>query len=165
MSYFSTFDLIKDYRIADKKLIGIDITKRVPSLAVLQKDETIYVDYTIKDGETAEILSDRMYDTVNDFWIILVFNNIIDEANDWPLDQNALVDYAIRKYENPYATKHYVSLSTGTIVDSDHPSYDRKSVSYMDYETELNDKKRNIKIPLPQVTGTLKQLFRSSTGS
>lgn len=162
MAYFSTFDLIKNYQIQDKRLIGVDITKRVPALGVLQRDDTVYVDYTVKDGETAEILADRLYDTVNDFWIILVFNNIVDEFSEWPLDQPALIEYVNRKYDNPYATLHYVSLSTGAFVDSDHPSYDRKAVTALEYETELNDKKRNIKVPLPQVVGTIKQLFRAS---
>ena len=53
----------------------------------LTENSILYYEYTIKDGDTPENLSHKIYGTSENHWIIMKMNNIIDVKNDWPLDQ------------------------------------------------------------------------------
>ena len=160
MSYFKSFRLISPYQIQGKDVLGVDLTRRQKISQAVKDIESITTEYTIKDGDTPENLADRLYDNINDYWVICVVNNIIDVSRDWPLTQYSLEQYLLRKYDDIYAIHHYISASTNAVVDSNWPVYDRIPVTIFEYETNLNDKKRNIKLPIPDQIGLLKQLHR-----
>jgi len=162
MSFFKPFRLISPYQIQGKDVLGIDLTRRQKISQDIKNLESLTTAYTIKDGDTPENIADRLYDNVNDYWIICAVNNIIDISKDWPMTQYVLEQYLLRKYDDIYAIHHYISASTNAIVDSDWPSYDRIPVTIFEYETNLNDAKRNIKLPIPEQIGLLKQLHRGS---
>lgn len=52
-----------------------------------------YIYYTIKNGETPEIISYNYYGTTDYWWIILLYNNIFDPFYDWPLSETDLEQY------------------------------------------------------------------------
>lgn len=167
MAYFSKFPFLGDYQIQGHTVTVQNITIRTGlNPAIQNENENVYQEYAIQNGESAIMLADRAYGDPTLYWVILNFNNIIDPVADWPLDQFSLDEYIDRKYSNPQGTHHYVSISTGAIVDnSTYPHYDTIPVTNYEYETSLNDAKRKIKIPLPQyatqIVNAHKQLIQT----
>lgn len=161
MSYFNKFPFIKDYSIQGKFYTGMNITVRTGFGSDVKTNEQYYMDYNVKDGETPEMLADRMYDDASMYWVILMMNDIFDISDQWPLDSLSFERYLNRKYNNDlYETHHYESASSGNWVDSDWPEYDRIPVTNYDYEIRLNDSKRKIKIPVPDVVLDIKKQQR-----
>lgn len=152
MSYFKRFPVIKGYDIIGRTFNMMDITRRTGFLGNVQNDETTYIPYTIEDGETPIHLADRLYDDVDLYWVILMFNNMMDITTDWPLDNNSLNTYINRVYIDPNAVHHYESIATNAVVDNNiHPSYDTIPITNYEYEVSVNDAKRDIKVPIPEV--------------
>jgi len=56
-----------------------------------------YFDTDIEEGETPESLSYKHYGTTDYWWIVLIFNNIIDPFYDWLLSREAMEDIAQRE--------------------------------------------------------------------
>jgi len=151
MSYFKKFPFINRYKIQNKTFTAQDITRRTALLNESRNNPNAYTEYLIKDGESAHIISDRIYDTVDLYWVILMFNNIFDESSQWPLDHLSLDTYIKRMYENPNGLHHYVSAMTGSVVCRDHPEYDKVPITNYEHELNINEEKRRVKIPIPSV--------------
>lgn len=155
MSYFKRFPFIKDYEIQDRTYTGMDITRRtgIKDKDLLNPD--VYIEYDVGEGETPEMLADRVYDDASLYWVIMMFNDIHDISSDWPLTQVALDKFVNRIYDNINDTHHFESVATGAWVDSDHPDYDRIIVTNYEYEIQVNENKRTIRVPTPEYVGTI----------
>ena len=160
MSYFSKFPIINFYEIDQQKVIGLDVTRRKRIPLSVKSDESIYFNYDVRDGETPEILADRLYNDAGLYWIVCELNNIVDVETQWVLDQNSLERYIARKYEDPNAIMQYESISTGAVVDAIYTEWDRIPVTYREYEIRENEKKRTIKMLLPGYVGNFKEANR-----
>jgi len=57
-----------------------------------------YYIYNIQEGETPEILADRVYKSTEGHWVIMMANGIIDAAYDWPLNYDQFNKYIANKY-------------------------------------------------------------------
>ncbi len=57
-----------------------------------------YYVYEIQDGDTPEVLAEKVYGDASAAWIILLANKIIDPQYDWPLDARSFEKYIIKKY-------------------------------------------------------------------
>lgn len=156
MAYFSRFPIIAKYTFGDKDIDCVDITKRTIIARITKDDPRTYIEHEIVDGETPMILADRMYDDVDLYWVIMFYNNIYDEISDWPMTEAELVSYVNRVYGSLNGIHHYESLSTGAWVDSNHAEYDRIAITNYEYESRINDKKRLIKVPVPEIVGKIK---------
>lgn len=75
-----------------------DLTFRLAIIKDVLVNFSAYYTYTVKDGETPEILADRFYGNPQAHWIILYANNIYDPQYDWPLGYEAFNKYIIGKY-------------------------------------------------------------------
>lgn len=147
MSYFSRFPLVNH----DNNL-QVNLTRRVAIDERYKDDASVFFVYNVQDGDTPENIADRFYDDVSYCWIVLQFNDIVNVFEEWPRSQQELDDYISDKYDNPYAIHHYVSISTNEIVSPElHPSYDRLPVTNYEYEVDLNDAKREIRLVLPEL--------------
>lgn len=124
-----------------------DITKRVALSEAIKENFSVYDEYDIKDGETPELVSYRFYNTTEYHWVVLMLNNIIDPRFEWVMSQDNLMRYCQTKYANPYSIHHYVS-DVGLIVDSDFSG--ATSVSNYQYEEDINETRRRIKILKPE---------------
>jgi hypothetical protein len=109
----------------------------------LKNNVMLYDPYTIIDGETPEMVADRVYGDPFLHWVILLTNEIVDPRYDWCLSQNNLVSMCESKYTNMYGIHHYEDQD-GYIVDSNFPG--AVSISNYDYEDLLNEQKRTIVI-------------------
>jgi hypothetical protein len=161
--YFKNFPTIRyslDNQVTNYTIT--DVFRRVIADSQNILNSLAYDEYDIQEGETPEILADRIYNNVYYHWVILITNDIIDPRWDWPMDSDVLYDYTVSKYglSNIGAVHHYVN-TTGDIV---HSSYSgaKTAVSNYDYEQTINEAKRRIKLVKPQyLTAFLKNFERA----
>jgi hypothetical protein len=144
MSFTKRFPL-RNYQFKDDNYLVVDVTKETESKFSFDNPD-FYIEYTVQEGETPIIIADKLYDDPELAWAILLFNNIISVYDDWPMDYDSLMKYVQEKYTDIYGIKYYKSISSGNIVNGDHPSYDKIPVTNIEFEVEENDKKRNIKL-------------------
>jgi hypothetical protein len=57
-----------------------------------------YYTYILNEGDTPEILADKIYGDPGAFWMILYANDIFDPQFDWPLSEEGLIHYVAEKY-------------------------------------------------------------------
>lgn len=106
------------YDIEKKQLsdyhVVTNITFRIGIIREVLKNTSTYYYYTIKDGETPEILAENIYRDPEAHWIILYANDIYDPQYDWPLNERAFKNYLINKYRSQAANSINVSVSSIT---------------------------------------------------
>ena len=132
--------------------------------------------YKIMGDERPDNVAEKVYNTSNLDWVVLMSNNIIDINNEWPLTQFQLNSFLSEKYSpqqlvsiHHYETlelrdnKNQLILPAGLVVNEDfNMEYlsggqikstnslvngrPVKAVTFYDYENSQNDKKRNINV-------------------
>ncbi len=99
MSYFSKFPKIRySFDNGATSKIAVDIVTRVKVRDYVKQNTEMFVEYLIKDGDTPEILADRIYGDSELHWIIMIFNEITNPYYDWALSQRKLEAFAFNKY-------------------------------------------------------------------
>lgn len=107
---------------------------------------------TVPDGYTIEQVSDKYYKNPEYHWVIMIINDIVDVRKEWPMSSSDLTKFVTKKYgENKiYATHHFVTTDgSDVIVDYDEADLANgviEAVSNYQYEEQLNNKKREIKM-------------------
>ena len=152
-----------------------NLFRRVKVRDDLKKYFTVFDRITIKDGARPDQVADTTYGNAELDWVVLLTAGIINVNNEWPLNSYELYNYSLEKYGALLnATKHFETieirdqknrliLPKGKIVDSDfsipnpsNPLTDltgnaiRIGVSYYEYETRLNEEKRQIDLLKPR---------------
>lgn len=137
---------------------------------------TAFQYYQIKDNERPDVVASKLYDDSELDWVILITNNITNIREEWPLSNQNLYYYMIDKYgsdENISGIHHHETtevkdeynrlvVPSGLQVDSNYSiTYSKfdnaivkvspvKSVTNYEYETNINEKKRQIRILKPE---------------
>ena len=113
--------------------------------------------YVVREGETPEIISEKVYGSPLYHWVVMLCNERYNYVDDYPLTQYELEKHITAKYGsgNEYDTHHYIDTN-GNIVDSTQGT----SVSNYDYETDLNESKRRIKLISPTLLNTILKNFK-----
>jgi hypothetical protein len=105
--YFANFPkIVYDFNLSngtDYKIVT-DITKNVRIRKQILENISLYDYYDISEGETPEIVSEKIYGTPYYHWVIMLANQRYDYINDFPLSQlelDALIDkrYGNKKYQ------------------------------------------------------------------
>ena len=156
----------------DSFLSVTNIMKRVKFKPAVLEDISNYYPYFVKEGERPDIIANEQYGNIGYAYLILLVNDIYDPNFDWPLSSQIFEKYIINKYGSVTTAisgvKHYYQIvraevaRTGTseripevkfVVDETTydalDSGDRTTLSNYDYEVELNDAKREIKLINP----------------
>ena len=126
---------------------------------ITNKNEHIffYQKYFVADGETPEIISQKIYNDPAYYWTILIVNNIINPYTDWVKYGQPFLNWINEKYPDGLnGIHHFWNVNTNSLCDD----YDDKAfrliignlpahinpVTNLEYETEENNKKREINI-------------------
>ena len=88
-----------------------DITKNVRFRKDFLQSLLLYEDYRIIDGETPEIISEKLYGTPYYHWVLMLANSKFDYVQDFPLSVNKLDIMIESKYGD---RKHDISYFTNT---------------------------------------------------
>ena len=153
-----------------------DVTNLLRRIAIRSKvkTNTLFFDtYDVKEGETPEIISDKLYGDPQLHWVIVIVNNIVDRYHGWPMFGNQFLDYVNEKYSNPSATHHYeiaqssgdtsVKINIGT-DNTDYPT--ATAITNFEFEQTDQDNKRKIRLLDPRFTddfvADFKELMKES---
>lgn len=141
-----------------KAILMKDITRNIRFRRDLLANVTVYDEYDIVDGETPEIIAEKIYGNAEYHWIVMLANDRYDYRKDFPLTYVDLQKYIDDKYGEEADSIHHYLDARGYFVDSDFPG--AVSVSNRQYEEDLNESKRRIKIISPQLVNTILKNFR-----
>ena len=156
----------------DSFLSVTNIMKSVRFKPSILEDIIDYYPYYVKEGERPDIIAHAQYGNIGYAYLIMLVNDIYDPNFDWPLSAQIFEKFIINKYGSVTTAisgvKHYYQIvraevaRTGTseripevkfVVDETTydalDSGDRTTLSNYDYEVELNDAKREIKLINP----------------
>ena len=97
--------------------IVTDIFRRVAIAEETKKNYSAFDLYDIKDGETPEILADKVYGNSMLHWVILLANDILDPRFEWPLSNYDLIEYCKAKYHSVRSIN--ISLSSNKVSTTD----------------------------------------------
>ena len=161
MAYFKKFpNLIYDFNINGKTQYRRvkDITKNVRFRQEILESITLYDEYDIVDGETPEIIAEKIYGNAEYHWIVMLANQRYDYRNDFPLTQIVLDKYVEEKYGDDADAVHHWEDADGIIQDQSVVGV--TSVSNRQYEERLNESKRRIKLPSRRVISKILNEFK-----
>lgn len=158
--YFKKFPkFLYNFKIngEDKVALVKDITQNVRVRTRILENITLYDEYDIKDGETPEIVAEKIYGSPEYHWVVMLCNQRFDYINDFPLSTYNLEEHITQKYGagNEYNVHHYID-SNGNIVDSSQGT----PVSNYQFEDDENEKKRRIKLISPELLQTILKNFK-----
>jgi len=166
--YFKEFPtFLYDFRYGNsantKTSLVKDITRNIRFRRDILSTITMYDEYDIEDGETPEIIAEKMYGNPEYHWIIMLANNRYDYITDFPLDEVSLVKHIEAKYgEDRYAVHHYEAQvdadADNHVVNSDYPG--AYPVSNDEWERRINEEKRRIKIISPSLVSAILKNYK-----
>lgn len=117
--YFKEFpEFLYDFRYGPyetKTSIVRDITRNVRFRKEVLENITVFDEYDIVDGETPEIIAEKIYGNPEYHWIIMLANQRFDYLTDFPLPEPELVE-AGKAVFNPSFTATSWSYSGTTIT-------------------------------------------------
>lgn len=161
--YFEPFpNIFYDFKDSNDEIqtkIVTDISLNVRARKVLIEATTLYDQYDILDGETPEIVSTKFYGVPTYHWVIMLLNEKYNVVTDWPMPLNSLNQYIADKYGSMADDTHHYENAQGYIVSE--LTFQAIPVTNREYENQVNENKRRIKIVSPTVlTQLITQLNR-----
>ena len=159
--YFKEFpQFLYDFKYANttKTTVVTDITRNVRFRKEVLENITLFDEYDIVDGETPEIIAEKIYGNPEYHWIIMLVNQKHDYISDFPLPEQALEKHIVDTHAAArYSIRHYVNAA-GFIVNSNAAG--AVSVTNDAFERDLNESKRRIKLISPQLISTVLTQFK-----
>lgn len=138
-TFVETSDLLVRFRIRDE---------------ILNSPNAFY-EYNWKDSDRPDIVAKLYYGDANLHWLVMLSAQVADVHYDFPLRSDEFDDYLKKKYNVEEASEldlitHHYEDSEGYVVDYETFQQlnfaNRKEVSVYDYEFNLNEEKRKIRL-------------------
>ena len=145
-----------------------NVFRRVKLRDDLFNNFTVFNKYEIPEGARPDNVAEELYESSNLDWVVLTVAGILNVRNEWPLSNYNLYNYANDKYGDSLNSNRFFEttevkdssgrliLPKGKVVDSDFtipkpgtPTATLNPVtgiSNYEYETRLNEEKRNINV-------------------
>ena len=172
--YFDNFPVIR-YGSTDGTIKNVtNLLRRVAIRSKLKTNVSFFDTYDVKNGETPEIIADKLYDDPKLHWIIMLVNNVTDRYHDWPMSEQQFNSYLNEKYSNPDGIHHYeISQESGDttqkievydpeLISSDTDAYtSATAITNREFEESEQDKKRKIRLLDPIFVDQFVDEFRS----
>ena len=152
--YFANFPLIPydNYGTGDFRLTP-NILKRVAVRANVKTTTSLFDTYDVKEGETPELIADKLYGNPEFHWVVLMMNDVVDRYHQWPMSRRQFLAHLNDKYTNVDAVHHYeisqssgdtnIKINIGT-SNTDHPT--ATAITNREYEQERQDSLRKIRL-------------------
>ncbi len=172
MGYFRELPNILYPSFLPEKISSLDfieiknVFRRVKLRDDLNNNFTLFNKYEIPMNARPDTVAESLYGSANFDWVVLTVAGILNVRNEWPLSNRDLYVYANNKYGESlnsvrfYETKEVkdssdrLILPKGKVVDNNFtiPKPDEPTatlnpvvgISNYEYETRLNEEKRNI---------------------
>lgn len=166
---------------AEQLIVLKDITHNVRFKEIVKDKITSYEYYTIQDGDTPEVISEKIYGTPNYHWAIMLLNDRFDYLTDFPIPVKVFDKYLSDKYDDIHGIHHCQKIVDGIVIKITTPVKVEQPAGYpsvttpeyttylnyissygvtnYDYETVLNEEKRYLKyIPKELITYIIREL-------
>ena len=167
--YFAQFPLNLYDSVGDESFkVVTHLLKRVAIRSKVKVNTLFFDTYDVKEGETPEMIADKLYDDPELHWIVLMVNDITDRYHQWPKNQNQFLSHINDKYSNISGTHHYeinqtsgdttVKINIGT-DNTDHPT--ATLITNYEYEQERQDTSRKIRLLSPEYVSDFVEEFKS----
>ena len=174
MPYFDQFPII-DYNLSgvngNTKEVT-DIWRRVKVRSKIANNVALFDKFDVPEGDSPETVAYKVYGDAEYFWVVCLMNNVVNRFYDWPLDEYSFQQFVKDKYDNPQGIHHYELLQSSGKQEGDGPAdyshliecnetdLGAQSVSNVEYERRLQDKKRQIKLLQPNYLNNFIDEFR-----
>ena len=170
--YFEQFPLIPyDAEGTGNPRDVTNLLRRVKVRSKIRNNSALFDTYVVKEGETPEMIADKLYGDTQLHWIVLLFNDIADRYHQWPMTTGAFNKYVNDKYTNISGIHHYEikessgdklqKIDVGT-VNTDYPS--ATPITNYEYELARQDILRRIKLLDPHFVDDFVSEFRELIG-
>ena len=113
--YFANFPRIPydNYGTGDFRLTP-NILKRIAVRANVKTTTSLFDTYDVKEGETPEMIADKLYGNPEFHWVVLMMNDVVDRYHQWPMSRRQFLAHLNDKYTNVDGVHHYeISQSSG----------------------------------------------------
>ena len=180
MSFFSSFPVIPYDSIGNYNFKDVtNILRRVLLRAMVKENVSIFDTYDVKEGETPEIIADKLYGDPELHYVVLMVNDITDRYHQWPMNFIQFRQYVEDKYDDPNGIHHYeVTQSSGNTtkkiwVENDVDTNPDGSlviaatataVTNFEYEQRLQDDRRRIRLLDPTFVDLFVTEFENRIG-
>ena len=172
MGYFRELPNLRYPSFLSEKTSSLDyvevknLFRRVKLRDDLQNSFTVFDRYEIPEGARPDIVAEELYGNAEFDWIVLTVAGILNVRNQWPLNNRDLYNYCLDKYGESLNSNRFFEttevkdtngrmiLPKGKVVDSNFtipkPGEPTATINPVvginnfEYETRLNDEKRNI---------------------
>ena len=180
--YFANFPLIVYDSVGngDFKIVT-NLLKRVAVRTKVRTNTLLYDTYDVKEGETPEMIADKLYNDPQLHWIVLLLNDITDRYHQWPMSTPQFLAFINDKYVNADGTSnvdgvhHYeIAQDSGdtktkievyknsALYTGDSDFYASASiVTNFEYEENEQDDKRKIRLLDPSYIDQFVTEFKS----
>jgi len=197
MGYFRNLPNLLYPSFLPEKMSSLDfievknVFRRIKVRDDLFNSFVVFEKYEIPEGARPDTVAEDVFGSPNLDWVVLTVAGILNVRNEWPLSNRDLYKYCFDKYGDSlnsvrfFETKEVkdssgrLILPKGKVVDSNFtiPKPDEPSatlnpvvgISNYEYETRLNEEKRNINILrkeyLSQFIDDMKSLMTYSKSS
>lgn len=163
MHYFKEFPLIEYNKKYTRNIL---LNARI--LEEIFEKYKVFYNYNVKEGQGADFIARKYYGDPYYSWLVYLSNSIIDPFLSWPLDYNDFLNYVSKKYskraeETKSDIDHYKYTGIGeSALDIARKNWKMSTETYsqlsaeeksgwtpvyvFDYELQLNEDKRSIKL-------------------
>ena len=156
--YFANFPVILYDSVGngDFKYVT-NLLKRIGVRAKVKTNISVFDTYDVKEGETPEMIADKLYDDPELHWVVLLMNDISDRYHQWPLNHNQFIAHINDKYSDIDAVHHYeIEQTSGDTtlkinIGTDNTEHSgATAITNYEYEVAQEDKKRKIRLLDPE---------------
>jgi hypothetical protein len=181
MSSFNYFPKIKY-----NNLTSVNLLSKISLIREYNNSYDKFYTYLVKDGERADIIAYNQYNDASLDWVIYIINEMIDPYSSWVMTNSNFISYIEDKYGVSAARlnsviieesiHHYyykgIASDTQEIISSYNytmtkETYDKLGnpsgwvpKSIFDYEDEMNESKRTIKLLRSNYINEFKTQFK-----
>ena len=167
--YFNTFPVIPYDSVGDYNFKEVtNILRRVRLRAKVKTNVMLFDTYDVKEGETPEMIADKLYGNPELHWVVLMVNDITDRFHQWPMNFSQFNQYIADKYDDINGIHHYevaqesgdTSIKIWVENDSDTNAYSGATpITNYEYEQSEQDRKRKIRLLDVQYLGLFTSEF------
>ena len=152
--YFQNFPLIPYDSVGNGQYkLVTNLLKRVALRAKVRTNTLLFDTYNVLEGQTPEMIADKLYGDPNLHWIVMYVNNITDRYHQWPLTTPQFLAFLNDKYSNPDGIHHYeitqTSGDTTVTIDIGTDNTEHSSATLItnrEFEEKRQDTLRSIRV-------------------
>jgi hypothetical protein len=136
--YFEYFPYIT-YSLNASDLAANDIVtnifRRVGFLDTIKNNAQLFYPYTIAEGDSPEIIAHKLYGDVDLYWIVTLFNDILDPVLDWPRNYLQFDQYIKDTYGSVAIAKSTTQMYTKIVSKTNSEGFETQETYEIDLDT------------------------------